>query len=69
MRCDDCIFKKTRTTGIDEYPMLTTIPYCQKGHWDDDPTENFPDKQIDFWDNCQDYKTRSFMQFLKEDSY
>lgn len=57
MRCDDCAFKKYRTTGMDEYPMLTTIVYCAKGHWDDDPQQDMPNNQIDFWDNCPDHKS------------
>ena len=24
-------------TGMDEYPPCTTIPYCAKGVWHDDP--------------------------------
>ena len=35
--CDNCKHMKHYITGMDEYPPCTTIPYCAKGVWHDDP--------------------------------
>jgi len=53
-KCDNCQFKKSYTTGIDEYPALTTIPYCSKGHWADG--DMFDDvANPDPWESCKDF--------------
>ena len=55
MKCDKCEHKKYYSTGGDEYPAYTTIPYCKKGHWEDDPEEESKNGR-DIWHNCYDFK-------------
>jgi len=54
MKCDSCKFNGYYTTGRDEYPGLTTIPVCRKGHWENNPT--FEGTNDTLWDDCKDYR-------------
>lgn len=56
MKCDNCKHLKVYTTGRDEYPPCTTIPYCEKGHWDGDPIDFNATDENDLWVNCLDYE-------------
>lgn len=52
-KCSDCQHKKRYTTGRDEYPALTTIEYCSKGHWEGGDPE--PNQDFTVWDDCKDF--------------
>ena len=34
MKCSECTSYRLYQTGYDEYPPLTHISYCSKGHWE-----------------------------------
>lgn len=34
MICSECTSYRIYRTGDDEYPPLTMVSYCSKGHWD-----------------------------------
>ena len=54
-KCSDCKHKKRYTTGRDEYPGLTTIEYCSKGHWEGGDPEPEPNQDFAVWDDCKDF--------------
>ena len=47
--------KKRYTTGRDEYPGLTTIEYCSKGHWEGGDPEPEANQDFTVWDDCKDF--------------
>jgi hypothetical protein len=56
MNCDKCKFKKSYTTGADEYPPLTNLEYCGKGHWENGYEPYLDDSNKDPFLNCKDSK-------------
>lgn len=61
MKCDFCKFRKNYKTGSDEYPPLTEIETCMKGHWVDtvgklEGSESI--EQVDYWADCKDYQQK-----------
>lgn len=58
-KCSYCHHQKRYTTGIDEYPGLTTIIYCSKGHWEGDDPEPDPNQDFTLWDECNDFLPNS----------
>ncbi len=54
MNCDTCKFRKSYTTGTDEYPPLTNLEFCGKGHWENGHEPDNSNK--DLFLNCKDFK-------------
>ena len=52
--CENCKHIGCYTTGMDEYPACTTLAYCKKGHWDNDPQPEPDELDID----CADFEPK-----------
>ena len=58
-KCDGCKNKTHYTTGRDEYPGLTTIQCCSKGHWDGINPEPKLNQDFSVWDDCKDFQSNN----------